>query len=111
MEYDRRILRLEDLIKRELNSLVNEETNFDPDVFITITQVEISKDLQWAKVFVSVYPFNKHVEVLNHLIAVTPEFQRQINKIINIKHTPKIVFKLDSHFEEIDKKIKLIESE
>lgn len=111
MEHDRRILRLEDLIKKELNSLINEETNFDPGVFITVTQVEISKDLQWAKVFVSVYPFSRHNEVLNHLMAVAPEFQRQINKTVNIKHTPKIVFKLDTHFEEIDNKIKMVESE
>jgi ribosome-binding factor A len=107
---ERRILRLEDIFKKELNTLINQETNFDPGILITITSVKISKDLQWANVFVSIYPFNKHEIVLNHLIAIAGQFQHQINKIINIKHTPKIVFKLDNHFEDIDNKIKLIES-
>ncbi len=111
MEHKLRILRLKDLIQKELNTLINEETNFDPGIFITITKVEVSKDLQWAKVFVSIYPFNRHQEVLSHLLKITPLFQDKLNKLINIKHTPKIVFKLDSHFEEIDQKIKLVEND
>lgn len=107
----RRTLRLEDIIQKELSALINEETNFEAGIFITITRVEVTKDLQWAKVFVSIYPFDKHSEVLEHLIAVTPQFQRQINHLINIKHTPKIVFKLDTHFEDIDKMLKIVESD
>lgn len=107
---NRRTIRIEDLIQRELNYLIAEESNFDPGVLITITKVKVSKDLQWAKVFVSIYPFYYHKKVFNYLIGSTPHFQHKINKLINIRHTPKIIFKSDMHFEEGDKMIKMIDS-
>ena len=97
MSSGRRHERMQEFIQRTLGSLVQEYIR--PDVLVSITQVQISVDFQWADVSVSIFPYDKHEEMMAFLARRAGLFQALLNKSLRIKHTPKIRFILDSRLE------------
>lgn len=89
-----RSLRVGKLIKEELSKIILKEIEA-PDALLTITEVEVSKKLDTAKVKVSVLPSEKSAEVFKILSKACRELQRILMKKINIKPMPKIKFEID----------------
>ena len=86
--------RVSSLIREKLSRILLEEVEV-PDALITITDVEVKKDLDRAMVKVSVMPSEKEAEVLKILSKLAPKLQFILMREINIKPMPRLVFEID----------------
>ena len=89
----RRQTRVNEEMQKALWKIIRDESELDE--LVSILEVKTSVDLQWADVYVSVFPFENRVRVVSYLSKRAPYFQALLNKALNIKHTPKIRFKAD----------------
>ena len=77
----------------------------------TITKVQTSNDLSQTKISISVLPNNKQGTVLKKLNNNAKHFQFELGKVITIRKTPNIYFKIDEaqqktiHIDELIDKI------
>lgn len=110
-----RIERVAHEIKKEMGAIVQNELG-DPRVgFITIMRVEITKDLQLAKVYFSVMGNDQQKRKAQEGLESAKGFiRRLIGQRLKLRLTPEIIFKLDSSVEysiDIAEKIERIKDE
>lgn len=89
-----RNLRVAKLIQEELGKIILREVEFPKSVIVTITEVEVPKDLNQAKIRLGVIPETAAEEILNLLNKNQSYLQRLLMKKINIKPMPIIIFEL-----------------
>jgi ribosome-binding factor A len=94
MAEDRRIEKVNALIRDELAGIVAEDVQFLQGVLVTITRVISSHDLHYADVFVSVFP-KKEKEVIALLNKKIAYIQGALNKKLKMRPVPRIMFKID----------------
>lgn len=94
--------RVSSLYREELSKLMIREIDFH-GALVTITDVEIDKKLEHAKVKVSVIPSNKGDLVLKALDSQAGHLQHLLMKKVNIKPMPRIAFSLDRGYENAAK--------
>lgn len=93
----KRIFRLNSLLKEVISEVVRKDVN-NPKVstFVTITGVDISKDLHYAKVYVSVIGTEvEKRETLAALQSAAGYIGMLASKEVVIRHFPTLSFKLD----------------
>lgn len=92
--------RVSDLLKEEISQMLLKEVK-DPHVgFITITGVDVSKDLQMAKVFYTILGDEKQVsDSAQALSRVSPFIKRQLGKRLRMRYIPDIIFRYDHSLE------------
>lgn len=105
----RRILKINELLKRQLGQLFLKEVEFPKDALVTITRVETSSDLRVAIVSVSVMPSSASKIVQRILKSCIYNLQQQINKRLRMRPTPKIIFQKEKEVGEAAKIEELIE--
>ena len=67
---------------------------------MSITQVETTNDLRYAKVFVSIYGNEKQQEeTLLGLRSAGGYLRREIGKNIKLRYTPELLFEIDNSIE------------
>lgn len=92
--------RVADLIRRELGELLEREVK-DPRVgFVTVTRVEVTRDLRIARVAVTILgegPQEK--ESLRGLAAAQGFLRRELAQRLGLRHTPELEFHLDRSLE------------
>ena len=98
MPSDRRKARLHETIKRMISEIIHQEMSRS-DALITVTDVKISVDIQWADVSISIFPYHKREEIMQALNKKIGFLQFLFNKKLRIRHTPKIRFVIDSRLE------------
>ncbi|MBI3231555.1 MAG: 30S ribosome-binding factor RbfA [Candidatus Doudnabacteria bacterium] len=107
-----RIAKVNSLIQRELGPVLHRFLDFQKGL-VTITKVETSKDMKWAKVWISI--FNGDDErILNFLAKNIYHIQGALNKHFATKIIPHISFHLDTsprYVEHIDEMIRKIHEE
>jgi len=104
---NRRPLRVQSLIQEELSKIILRELEF-PGALVTITEVDVNKKLDTAKVHVSVIPSSAAPKVLMELGRRAGDLQYLLLKKINIKPMPRIYFELDRGLENaaaVEKKL------
>lgn len=89
-----RNLRVAKLIQEELGKIILKEVEFPKSVIVTITEVEVLKDLSQAKIKLGAIPETATAEALNLLNVYRPLLQNLLMKKLNIKPMPRIVFEL-----------------
>ncbi|WP_126426462.1 30S ribosome-binding factor RbfA [Brevibacillus marinus] len=91
-----RLNRVGEEIKKELSILLQREMK-DPRIgFVTVTGVEVTSDLQQAKVYVSIFGSAEEQEAsLEGLKKAKGYLRTEIGRRIKLRHTPDLVFKLD----------------
>lgn len=87
-----RILRINQLIRRELSQLLLREVDFPKNILVTVTRVETSIGLNEAKIYISVIPGNRITWVLHILEKRVYGLQQRLNKRLRMRPTPKISF-------------------
>lgn len=89
--------RMAEAIKKEVADLLRNEIK-DPRVgFVTITGVDVTKDLSYAKIFVSVMgKDDQRTETLNALQKAAGYMRSEIGRRIKVRHAPELIFKLDT---------------
>lgn len=91
-----RVLRVNELIQRELSGLLRRKYNADAAP-ITITAVEVTPDTRQGKVFVSVTGDDEQAaERLKWLRKHAKELRFALGDIIVIKHMPVLTYELDT---------------
>lgn len=87
-----RILRVNQLIKRELSQIILKKFDFPKGVLATVTRVETSPNLINARAFVSVLPEEKAAQIMKVLNQRIYDIQQLLNKRLNMRPMPKIQF-------------------
>jgi len=95
-----RIVKLNELFKREISKILLKEENFDRSILVTVTRVDISPELSGAKIFISVMPKEKRKEVLDFLKKDIYHIQQELNKRLYLRKIPRIVFQEEAKVEE-----------
>lgn len=87
--------RIGDVMQRELSSIIQQELK-DPRVsMVTIAEVKVSKDLAYAKVYVSVMMEEKAKETLEGLNKAAGFLRAELAKRMSIRIIPKLSFVYD----------------
>ena len=83
------------LLQQQISSVIAREVEFPDKMFATIQRVETSRDLRFAKVFVSIIPFEKRKDGLKILVTSRKHIATEVGAHVELRSTPKIIFVLD----------------
>ncbi len=106
-----RIGRINEEIQKELASLIRNLK--DPRVqntMISITHVEATPDLRYAKVYVSFLEENKAADAMRGLKSAGGYLRRELGRALQLRYTPELVWALDDSITYGAKMLKLINS-
>jgi ribosome-binding factor A len=84
-----------ELLKQEMNNFLIKEAEPPRDMLITITEVEVTQDLEQAWVKVSILPINQTGLALRFLTRQLHEMNRYLQRHMRLRKIPKIEFKVD----------------
>jgi len=101
--------KVNELIKRELGRIISGNNEFSKDTLVTITRVETSSNIFQTKVYISVIPENKLDEVFDNLNKNIFNIQKTINKRLEMRPVPKIIFAKEKKTSEAGKVEELLE--
>jgi len=87
-----RIRRVNDLIQEELGKIFLREIDLPRDILVTITRVDTAPNLSTTKVFISVLPDGQSERVHKILNRIIYHIQQLLNKSLNMRPIPKIIF-------------------
>jgi ribosome-binding factor A len=93
-----RLLRVNELLKRELSALLVREMTFG-NLLVTVNQVDVTPDLKSAHVYISILGSEGRKDVLPKLEANRAALQADLAKHVVLKYTPHLVFHLDDSIE------------
>ena len=95
-----RIGRVNEEIQRELSALLRRVK--DPRVtgLVSVTAVDTTPDLRYAKVFISVADKGSAPQVLSGLKSASGWLRRELGQALSLRYTPELIFQLD---DSIDK--------
>ena len=104
-----RIGRINEEIQRELSSLIR--TVKDPRVhgLVSITAVDTTPDLRYAKIFVSVLDKSDVKEVVKGLRSAGGYLRRELGRSLQLRYTPELPFVADDSIAEGAHILELIE--
>ncbi|HDJ30483.1 30S ribosome-binding factor RbfA [bacterium] len=105
----RRILQVNELIKRELGKIISQNIDLSKEVVATITRINTSNNLIQAKVYVSVIPQEKSKEVLSILNKKVFDIQQKLNRRLRMRPVPKIIFVEEKETKKAQEIEKLLE--
>ncbi|GAC1471238.1 MAG: 30S ribosome-binding factor RbfA [Chamaesiphon sp.] len=111
MATSRRISRVAELIKREVSQMVLHDIKDDRvgAGIVTVTDVDVSGDLQHAKIFVSIYGTDEaKSETMVGLKAATGYVRSELGKRVRLRRTPEVVFLEDRSLERGDRILSLL---
>ena len=97
--------RVGDQIRKELSELLTRGEVHDPGIgFITLTRVQVSPDLQLARVFYTMLGDPKaRAETAKALQRATPFLRRQIGGRLRLRRVPEIEFRFDESIAHQDR--------
>lgn len=101
--------RLAEVIKKEVSDLLRQMK--DPRVgFVTVTMVDVSSDLRYAKVFVSTLGSDEEQDTTLKALQRAQGFVRtELGKRIRLRYIPEVSFILDNSIEEGVRIIRIID--
>jgi len=102
--------RLAEAIKKEVSELLREELK-DPRIgFVSITSVDVSKDLRYANIYASIFGEPDQQKISMKALQKAQGFIRgELGKRIRLRYTPEITFKLDQSISHGSRIIALME--
>lgn len=109
-----RIDRISEETKRVIDKIIREDID-DPRVSGTysITRVDVTRDLSYAKVYVSVLEEDKRKDLLKALKGAAGFIRRELGKKMLIRYSPELIFVEDNNIEygvHIDSLLKSVSS-
>ena len=93
--------RISEEIKREISIIIQNELK-DPRLakMISVTSVDVTRDLRYAKVYVSVLGNeDEKRDSCSGLKSAAGYIRREIGRRIQLRYTPEIIFELDDSIE------------
>ncbi|PIZ99767.1 MAG: ribosome-binding factor A [Candidatus Komeilibacteria bacterium CG_4_10_14_0_2_um_filter_37_10] len=102
-----RVLQLNSLILHNLNEIIIREIEVPPNSLATVTNVDVTPDLSYATVYLSILPINKQGTVLKKFNSQQKQLQYLLNKTLRLPKFPHLRFRID----DIELKNRVIERE
>ena len=101
-----RIGRINEEIQRELSALIPAVKDPRVSGMISVTAVETTPDLRYAKAYISVLDKENGERVLKGLRSASGWLRRELGSALKLRYTPELVFQLD---DSIDKGAHILE--
>ncbi|MDX2228529.1 MAG: 30S ribosome-binding factor RbfA [Leptolyngbyaceae cyanobacterium bins.349] len=111
MATSRRVARVSELIKREVSKMLMQDIKDDRvgAGMVSVTDVDVSGDLQHAKIFVSIYGSQAaKAETMAGLKAATGFVRSELGHRVRLRRTPEVVFLEDNSLERGDRILSLL---
>ena len=108
---NKRIAGINQEIQKELSALLRNVK--DPrvqDTMISITRVETTPDLRWAKVCVSFLEESRAQEAMKGLKSASGYLRRELSRALQLRYTPELQWELDDSITYGAKMLELINS-
>ncbi len=103
-----RLLRVNELLKRELSTLITRELTFE-NALVTINQVDVTPDLKSAHVYVSVLGEEGRAGAMRKLEESRSMLQADLSRHVILKYTPHLLFHLDDSIERGARVIEILQ--
>ena len=106
-----RINRINEEIQKELSDRIRNLK--DPrvqDTMISITRVETTPDLRYAKVYASFLQEDKAADALKGLKSASGYLRRELSRALQLRYTPELMWALDDSITYGAKLLELINS-
>jgi ribosome-binding factor A len=111
MATNRRVARVAELIRREVSQMLLSGIKDDRvgSGMVSVTDVEVSGDLQHAKIFVSIYGTDEaKAETMAGLKSATGYVRSELGQRVRLRRTPEVVFLEDRSLERGDRVLSLL---
>lgn len=111
MATNRRVARVAELIKREVSQMLLSGIKDDRvgAGMVSVTDVDVSGDLQHAKIFVSIYGSEEaKAETMAGLKSATGFVRSELGHRIRLRRTPEVLFLEDHSLERGDRVLSLL---
>lgn len=111
MATSRRVSRVAELIKREISQMLLHGIKDDRvgAGMVSVTDVDVSGDLQHAKIFVSIYGTDEaRAETMAGLKSATGYVRSELGSRIRLRRTPEVVFLEDRSIERGSRVLSLL---
>lgn len=105
-----RIARLNHTYMEEISMILMEEVDDEELKKVTITGVDVTNDLSYAKVYFVILDKEKKDDVLTSLNNAAPFIRGCLSQRIEIRHTPELRFLYDESTEYGEKIDKIIDN-
>ena len=91
--------RISSEVMREVERIIREDVS-DPrtDCMFSVTHVDVTRDLRYAKVFVSVYEVDKREPMMKALKNAAGFIRHNLGSL-QLRYTPELLFELDTTIE------------
>ena len=104
-----RLLRVRELLKREIGSLLTNDYSFN--ALVTVNDVDVTPDLKNAHIFIGIIGNeSEKIKIVNRLNKERGAIQHKVSKRVVMKFTPKMHFKSDLSIERGVRTLSVIES-
>lgn len=92
--------RVSEEVRRCLDQIIREEVR-DPRLSGTysIVRADVTRDLRWCTVYVSVLEQDKRDGVIKALSSAAGFIRRELGHMVKLHYTPELIFKLDANIE------------
>ena len=87
-------------IMRELTAILR--TVKDPRVsgsLLSIVRVDVTRDLRYAKVYISIYEEDKRAPMMKALKTAAGFIRHNLGRRVQLRYTPELLFELDTTIE------------
>lgn len=94
--------RINEEMRKEISSIVQNDIR-DPRLtaMISVTKVDVTKDLRYAKVYVSLFGNDDSVKGTFEALKSSSGFiRREVGHRINLRYTPELIITLDKSIEK-----------
>ena len=108
-----RHLRVGEIIKKAVSEVfLRNELPLNPNFQfpLSVASIEMSSDLRIAYIYVNTHELLEKDEVIDKLESCRKYISKEVNQLINLKFTPKLIYRYDSSSENYEKISKLLES-
>jgi ribosome-binding factor A len=105
-----RVQRVQELLKRQLGEIIRRELPLGDGAIITVNDVEISKDLQAAAVYVGIIGNETQVKKgMDLLHQERKRIQGLVGRAVILKYTPQLRFVLDESISRGNRVLKILD--
>ena len=105
-----RVSSISEEVRKALDSLMREELR-DPRFSGTfsITHADVTRDLRYCKVYISVLEPEKRQDTMAALKSAAGFLRRELGRRVDLRYTPELLFELDTNIEYASRMTRLID--
>lgn len=101
--------RMNSTFVKEISYILQNEVKDENIKFVSVTGCEITNDLSYAKIFVTVFDKEKKDTTMKALEGAKSFIRGELSKRVEIRHTPELRFVFDDSIEYGEKIDRIIE--